>query len=1374
MSATECTSCLAEYFLLGSMCIRPCPASYYGALRLCFKCVEPCYTCAEAAVCLTCVSGFLYQGSCTAFCPPSMFGDVATVTCQPCTDPCLTCDRQATTCLTCTPSSYLLEGSCLSASACTGGSLRVASSPRQLCQPCQPPCRTCEELVTACLSCSAGFFVPGAEERCQSGCPARTFPDAKSMTCTACPDGCEVCSDLFFCSQCAATYFFNGYTCLQACPRRFYGDATSRTCSSCSPPCFTCFSSAVNCTSCANSYLAGNSCVSQADCSSMVGRFPNNVNLQCEGCSEGCLTCVYTPANCLSCGPGRVLSAGSCDTGCSAGFYLLADTCLSCVAPCKTCSSYTGCDSCVAGYFFNQATNVCFDTCPLNTWLAERQCRTCVADCADCRSDTTCVTCVNGHFLGANGTTCLTVCADTFFGEVASQLCLPCMLPCRLCSALDFCLSCAEGFALAGNCVVSCPDRYFDDSGSCAPCADSCLFCFERASACTSCSSPLYLADSQCAASCPHGFYQEQLQRVCAGCQYPCAACTGYPSNCTDCAAALSLYQNNCLPNCPANQFSAEGQCHPCSEALHCEFCEDSLSCLNCKAGFFLAAGMCLAQCPSGQFGSEGECQRCRSPCATCNATHCLSCLSVFNFYEAQSVCVNECPTGFHAAGNLCSACSAGCAVCLSQAQCISCSQGQGFEGRCLEECPPGRFSSVGVCQPCSLQCKTCSSKFNCTACEDGNLDQGFCYSECNVGKYASSAHLCLSCSAACTSCLGAATACTGCAAGQKLYLGGCHGSCPPLSFAQAAVCTTCIPPCLACTSAAECSSCRHGFVLYNDNQCVAGPPCPNSYYFNREQRSCVTLGQCAGLLVTPSAMTCGLACALDTYDNQRGSCVEDCGPGFFVDEGLRCQPWSQLAGSRTVTASGALRSVGNLLFLDLEFNDTMVFQANFTARQVRLTFSAYTGSRLLQASLPLPVQLISAVPFRLQVLTNQSLPSGQLDVRLLNSSAVVRNGQGLPVYPVTTAVNMEVFYFYSLSERQTGRNIGYVSQSIVIVVLLVMLILLVLNRGSEIYLVLDFMQIVYALQWLSVKYPPNLLGIIQGFSPAMFYFVVNIFRGAYGGLPLQHPAVNFTTYNPDASFLRMTGQNFLLLMIVLFFFAVAKSSLYAFREKSENPYLNKYKAFCLRLYLRFRWHYANDFVFLTFLNAMVFFFAQMQDLAGTRPIYVFSDIIWILFGAGYLAFPAFVAYKLRRHFRNIRMGKPLTNLQCFIRGLNKDSGFAISLIVVRYLRKLACGLAIGLLGHRAMYVLPILTAPSVLLLFFFFVTKPYTKRLANTFNLITEALLVLLLVLVTILKALEGRDSAAVRLALGWAAVALIFVSLFLHAAYLAAKLFF
>ena len=51
----------------------------------------------------------------------------------------------------------------------------------------------------------------------------------------------------------------------------------------------------------------------------------------------------------------------------------------------------------------------------------------------------------------------------------------------------------------------------------------------------------------------------------------------------------------------------------------------------------------------------------------------------------------------------------------------------------------------------------------------------------------------------------------------------------------------------------------------------------------------------------------------------------------------------------------------------------------------------------------------------------------------------------------------------------------------------------------------------------------------------------------------------------------------------------------------------------------------------------MLFFFAQMQDITSTKPIYIISDIFWIIFGLAYLAFPIFIAYKLKRHFNNIR-----------------------------------------------------------------------------------------------------------------------------------------
>lgn len=61
-----------------------------------------------------------------------------------------------------------------------------------------------------------------------------------------------------------------------------------------------------------------------------------------------------------------------------------------------------------------------------------------------------------------------------------------------------------------------------------------------------------------------------------------------------------------------------------------------------------------------------------------------------------------------------------------------------------------------------------------------------------------------------------------------------------------------------------------------------------------------------------------------------------------------------------------------------------------------------------------------------------------------------------------------------------------------------------------------------------------------------------------------------------------------------------------------------------------------------------------------------------------YLVFPLFVSYKLYKHFGNISKGKLVANLQCFYRGIEKTNKFGVSLILIRYFRKLTYCIIIG------------------------------------------------------------------------------------------------
>lgn len=116
-SATSCLSCSYNY-LLNSTCLSACPVGYYKdeATLTCLACLPSCYTCASASSCTSCLSGCLYSGSCLSSCPSLQFfrqtsSNGSFCSCVQCIYPCSTCTSESV-CLTCLEG-YYYNGSCL-------------------------------------------------------------------------------------------------------------------------------------------------------------------------------------------------------------------------------------------------------------------------------------------------------------------------------------------------------------------------------------------------------------------------------------------------------------------------------------------------------------------------------------------------------------------------------------------------------------------------------------------------------------------------------------------------------------------------------------------------------------------------------------------------------------------------------------------------------------------------------------------------------------------------------------------------------------------------------------------------------------------------------------------------------------------------------------------------------------------------------------------------------------------------------------------------------------------------------------------------------------------------------------------------------------
>lgn len=135
--------------------------------------------------------------------------------------------------------------------------------------------------------------------------------------------------------------------------------------------------------------------------------------------------------------------------------------------------------------------------------------------------------------------------------------------------------------------------------------------------------------------------------------------------------------------------------------------------------------------------------------------------------------------------------------------------------------------------------------------------------------------------------------------------------------------------------------------------------------------------------------------------------------------------------------------------------------------------------------------------------------------------------------------------------------------------------------------------------------------------------------------------------------------------------------------------------------------------MFLTYVYMMLFAFSELYYMSQ-NPNHTFSNALAIITCLCYILWVLFVGFKLKKHFKNISKGKMVNNLKCFYRGIQKDNKFGVSLVLIRYARKLFYTLIISVFSTDPMFALPILMFSSVLMALFLFINLPYKKKLSN------------------------------------------------------------
>uniref|UniRef100_A0A8C6ZU05 Proprotein convertase subtilisin/kexin type 5 n=1 Tax=Nothoprocta perdicaria TaxID=30464 RepID=A0A8C6ZU05_NOTPE len=915
-----CTECKHGLSLHGSKCAIRCEEGKYHSGSDCEPCHRSCATCAGAGIdsCINCTQGyFMEDGRCVQSCSSGYYLDHSTEsgykTCKRCDASCMECsghgDRNCTSC----PSGYNLDsGACVVGTVCKDGEYLDDS---QKCQLCEVSCEKCigpeRDNCISCpstrafddgrcvIQCPRGKFeikgqchlchhtcldcngsepnkctACGTDRRgidrflyrgeCREGCPPGHFHSERR--CVPCAPHCQVCRDAGRCQRCARGY----YLAQDACHRHSCGegeveDPDSENCITCADGCQNCkWDDPRICMTCIqNYYMYKNHCYKYCP----ENTYRDEISMKCVECPSNCNTCGKD--ECDSCKEGFYLLGGVCVSECGAGFFKdsISRECEACHKSCATCVGYSYKDCTTCRNNLQLSRGQCLN--PRNVrpdgkfWSgAKTQVQSCDPSCRTCEKDANlCTSCPEGKFLSHD--MCVSQCPEQTFGNAQSGKCEMCLDNCALCSNPWHCQKCQAGedqtfFLHEGRCFQECPEGYFNDSGTCKECSESCKTCMGSATKCQSCESPLLLEQWECKHTCSEKYFASE--GICKRCPPMCQECI-HNQMCKVCMDEFSLHDGRCVEDCPSHFYAEDKQCFPCHG--DCKDCDgpDSDDCSECAVSFHvLYNGQCFEECPKGTYYEEAteDCQGCLWHCIeqlkgsavihftqpfTCSSsTACLTCRN-------DTTCVETCPPGYFADSDegLCSPCHSTCDTCSGKhsSQCLSCKPGWYRKGKgCVNQCPAGYFAqnSTKSCERCHKTCKECMGpqSTDCLFCDTYFYllrSKNECISSCPEYYYENEDNnMCERCHPSCRTCEGSgAFSCTSCVWSYTLTSGMCNSDClvgeyraleSPAEEEEQPKCEKCDNTCIECKGPGplNCTVCPASMQLYlQESRCL---PC--------------------------------------------------------------------------------------------------------------------------------------------------------------------------------------------------------------------------------------------------------------------------------------------------------------------------------------------------------------------------------------------------------------------------------------------------------------------------------------------------------------------------------------------------------------------
>lgn len=479
--------------------------------------------------------------------------------------------------------------------------------------------------------------------------------------------------------------------------------------------------------------------------------------------------------------------------------------------------------------------------------------------------------------------------------------------------------------------------------------------------------------------------------------------------------------------------------------------------------------------------------------------------------------------------------------------------------GQCLPICKPNEFvDAAGECQACLPQCEFgCIKSDSCKLCEDPR---------------------CLKCSgydssAICLQCMDGAILQSGlcvCPAGQLVANYTCVDSCNSGFFPNyiSGLCQSCSPGCLECSNSQHCAKCNPEFLLLKGScacasgfyislqstcekcdsicsECSQTPQnctvCPTAFGYYLSSGTCIdcqaTPGYEGGLGVSLSR---GVEETLDHYINQ--VCKEKCGDGEIKGQ-LECDDGNVVDGDGCSSAcrvelSWKCSNVSGVsvckdqippsaeliyrglrdseYFLLLVFSENVTYTGDMVEMEVKIDLiQLYTIEKAAIS------QGITTIQIGLKA--QERVKSGTVVTVLFPTPSNIHDSSGNPLSTKQTSTSIRDDFTptssltISTASKATGPMAGAVAS------------MAVLNTAfsssnfNAVWSLVDILQIINYILYMSVALPDNLKSFLRQLSFANFEFIPSFFETARDEFPA--PPVPFANEGVGTDFLINAGN---------------------------------------------------------------------------------------------------------------------------------------------------------------------------------------------------------------------------------------------------------